>query len=180
MRHLRDHRKLGRNTAHRRALLRNLVQSLFISESGRIKTTVEKAKEARRVADRMITLGKKETVHARRIARRTIPDRKIIRRLFEDIAPTFADRPGGYTRVLRIGHRQGDNAEMAYLELVGIAEAAMKAKAADDGKAKKGPEKKAAKATKTKAKPAKSDSKKAAPKNAPVKKTTRTSSKKGG
>src|SRR5436190_8750712 len=127
MRHMVAHRKLGRTHTHRKALLRNLVRSLFTSGSGRIVTTVEKAKEARVGAEKMITLGKRETVHARGIAAKTLPSRAIIRTLFEDIAPKFADRKGGYTRILRLGPRPGDNAEMVYLELVGIAEAAQKA-----------------------------------------------------
>src|SRR5438552_4095011 len=138
MRHLRAHRKLGRTSSHRRALLRNLVTSLFIAESGAIRTTVEKAKEARRMAEKIITLGKREGVHARRLAGRYLADRSVIRRLFEDIAPKFADRNGGYTRVLKLGPRHGDNADLALLELVGIADAARKARATA-AKDKKGP-----------------------------------------
>jgi len=143
MRHGRGYRKLGRTKEHRRALLRNLVTSLFRSESGRITTTVEKAKEARRMAERMITLGKREGVHARRLVGRIVADRSVIRHLFEDIAPKFAERKGGYTRVLHLGPRRGDGADMAFLELVGIAEDAMKAKKAKaDAKGKEKKEKK--------------------------------------
>jgi large subunit ribosomal protein L17 len=127
MRHQRGQRKLGRTSSHRRALLRNLVSSLFVSPSGRITTTVEKAKEARPIAEKMITLGKREGIHARRLAARYISERSTVRKLFEDIAPKFADRKGGYTRILRLEPRPGDNADVALLELVGIAEAARKA-----------------------------------------------------
>jgi len=136
MRHRKAHRKLGRTSAHRRQLLRNLVSSLFLSESGRIRTTIEKAKEARPIAEKMITLGKREGVHARRLAARRLPDRAVVKRLFDDIAPKFVDRNGGYTRILRVGPRLGDNADLALLELVGIAEAARQAAKAK-GKADK-------------------------------------------
>ena len=147
MRHGRAHRKLGRTTAHRRSLLRNLVSSLFLSRSGRITTTVEKAKEARRIAEKMITLGKREGIHARRLAARFLPDRTVVKKLFDDIAPKFADRKGGYTRVLRVGPRPGDNADMALLELVGIADELRKVKAEKDEKKKGKAEKKEAEAT---------------------------------
>jgi len=138
-------------------LLRNLVTSLFTAEAGRIVTTLEKAKEARRMAEKMITLGKRESVHARRLARRFLPDREVVKKLFDDIAPHYAERQGGYTRVLRIGPRIGDNAEKALLELVGIAEQAQKAAREKESKKKgeketKGGDKEA-KAAKAEAKP---------------------------
>lgn len=161
MRHLKAHRRLGRNSAHRKALLRNLVLSLFVSKSGRIKTTVIKAKEARPLAEKLITLGKRESVHARRLARRVLPDRMVVKHLFDDIAPRYADRPGGYTRILRIGPRQGDNADMALLELVDIAEERQRA-AKESGGAdatKKGDD--AADTAAAEAKKAKAEAKKA-------------------
>lgn len=137
MRHGRSYRKLGRPSDHRIAMLRNLVESLFVSPSGRICTTVDRAKEARRWAEKMITLGKRESLHARRQAARVLRLRTTVRRLFDDVAPKFADRKGGYTRILRIGTRPGDSAEMAYLELVGIAEDVIKAKKASASTDKK-------------------------------------------
>src|SRR4029078_10517520 len=96
----------GRTSTHRLHLLRNLVTSLFLAESGRITTTVEKAKEARRMDEKMITLGKREGIHARRTAARFLPDRGVIRRLFDDIAPKFTTRNGGYKRGLRLAPPQ--------------------------------------------------------------------------
>ena len=116
MRHRKDHRKLGRNSAHRRALLRNLVTALF--EYERIETTVAKAKEARRVAERMITFGKKGDLAARRHVAAYVMRPAVVSKLFETIAPWYAERQGGYTRIIRIGPRPGDAAEMVYLELV--------------------------------------------------------------
>ncbi|HHX67038.1 MAG: 50S ribosomal protein L17 [Miniphocaeibacter sp.] len=109
-------RKLGRRTDHRSSLLRNQVQSLF--ENGKIETTVTRAKETRRVAEKMITLGKKGDLHSRRQALGYIYKDEIAHKLFEEIAPKYADRNGGYTRILKLGPRQGDNAEMCILELV--------------------------------------------------------------
>ncbi len=116
MRHRRDHRKLSRTSAHRRALLRNLVTALFQYE--RIETTVAKAKEARRLAERLITFAKRGDVAARRHVERFVTRPEVTRKLFERIAPWYAERAGGYTRVLRIGRRLGDAGETAYLELV--------------------------------------------------------------
>src|ERR1700736_6530368 len=99
MRHLKAGRKLGRNASHRLALMRNLARAL--SEHGRIITTVEKAKEARRYVEKLITLAKKGTLHARRLALSKLHDREIIDKLFKEIGPRFADRPGGYTRVIK-------------------------------------------------------------------------------
>src|SRR5687768_11796254 len=116
MRHLKQGRKLGRTSAHRKALLRNLATALF--EHERITTTEPKAKELRRVADKLVTLGKRGDLHARRQALQVIRSTDIVRKLFEDIAPRFAERKGGYTRVLRLGYRAGDAAAMAIIELV--------------------------------------------------------------
>ncbi len=109
-------RKLGRPTAHRRADLRGMVTSLL--EHGRIQTTFARAKETASLTERMITVGKQNTLAARRRALSFITKEDVVTKLFSDIAPSFADRNGGYTRVLRIGPRRGDNAEMAIVELV--------------------------------------------------------------
>lgn len=109
-------RKLGRRTDHRNAMLRNQVQSLF--ENGRIKTTVTRAKETRRVAEKMITLGKRGDLAARRQAMSYIYKDDVVAKLFEEIAPKYKEREGGYTRVLKLGPRRGDGSEMAILELV--------------------------------------------------------------
>lgn len=116
MRHRKDHRRLGRKSEHRRALLRNLVTALFQYE--RIETTVAKAKETRRFAERMITFGKKGDLAARRHVAAYILKPEIVAKLFTTIAPWYAERNGGYTRIVRIGHRLGDAGETAYLELV--------------------------------------------------------------
>jgi large subunit ribosomal protein L17 len=116
MRHLKQGRKLGRTTAHRRALLRNLATALL--EHERIVTTEPKAKELRRVADKLVTLGKRGDLHARRQALQVVRSNAVVRKLFNDIAPRFAERQGGYTRVLRLGYRPGDAAAMAVIELV--------------------------------------------------------------
>ena len=119
MRHRVAHRKLGRTTPHRIALLRNLATALFDKE--RIRTTLPKAKELRPFAERLITLAKRETnrLHARRLAARDIQEPAVVKKLFDTIGARFATRPGGYTRILRLGPRKGDGAEMAYIELVG-------------------------------------------------------------
>lgn len=109
-------RKLGRPTDHRDAMLRNLVTSLL--RSGRIETTVTRAKETKRMADKMITLGKRGDLHARRQALAYIYDEEVVKKLFDEIAPKYTERHGGYTRVLRVGPRRGDGAEIAILELV--------------------------------------------------------------
>ncbi len=110
------YRKLGRPTAHRKAMLRNLVTDLL--REGRISTTVTRAKEARRQAEKMITLAKRGDLHARRQALAYIYDEDVVTKLFEEIGPNYADRNGGYTRILKLGPRRGDCAEMAFLELV--------------------------------------------------------------
>jgi large subunit ribosomal protein L17 len=116
MRHLKQGRKLGRTSAHRRALLRNLATALL--EHERIVTTEPKAKELRRVADKLVTLGKRGDLHARRQALQVVRSNAVVHKLFNDIAPRFAGRQGGYTRVLRLGYRPGDAAAMAVIELV--------------------------------------------------------------
>lgn len=116
MRHAMTNRKLGRTSGHRKALFRNQLASLIQSE--RIITTLIKAKELRPIAEKAVTLGKKGTLHARRIAGRQIASDEILKKLFEDIAPRFADRNGGYTRIVKLGPRRGDGAEMAILEFV--------------------------------------------------------------
>ena len=109
-------RKLGRRTDHRKAMLRNQVTSLL--KHGRIETTVTRAKETQRMADKMITLGKKGDLHARRQVLAYVYDEDTVKKLFDEIAPNYSERNGGYTRVLKLGPRQGDGAEMAILELV--------------------------------------------------------------
>lgn len=116
MRHNVRGRKLNRTPAHRKMLYRNLVTSLFKHE--RIQTTVPKAKEARIVAEKLITMAKRGDLHARRNAARKVNEPAILQKLFEEIGPRYADRPGGYTRIMRLGPRKGDNAELAILELV--------------------------------------------------------------
>jgi large subunit ribosomal protein L17 len=118
MRHLKQGRKLGRTAAHRKALLRNLATALL--EHGRIITTEAKAKELRRVTDKLVTLGKRGDLHARRQALQVIRSNAVVRKLFDELAPRCAARNGGYTRVLRLGYRPGDAAAMAVIELVDI------------------------------------------------------------
>lgn len=110
------YRKLGRNTAHRKAMLRNLVTDLF--REGRIATTDTRAKEARRQAEKMITLAKRGDLHARRQVLAYVYDETVVAKLFDEIAPKYEERQGGYTRILKLGPRRGDNAEMVFLELV--------------------------------------------------------------
>ena len=125
-------RRLDRTTEHRTAMFRNLVTSLFRHE--RIVTTTPKAKEIKRFADRFITLAKEGTPHARRLANRDVRDVEVLNKLFETLGPRFKDRRGGYTRVVRVGRRTGDAAEMAMIELVERTPAA----AEGEEKAKKG------------------------------------------
>jgi large subunit ribosomal protein L17 len=117
MRHLNSGRKLGRNPSHRRATLRNLVTNLF--EHGRITTTLSRAKAARPVAEKIITLGKRDTLHSRRQAAAYLMTPATTKKLFGEIAPKFADRAGGYTRIIQAGVRVGDGAKVAILELIG-------------------------------------------------------------
>ncbi len=117
MRHLRSGSKLGKQPAHRRAVLRNLVTNLI--EKERIHTTILRAKATRPLAERMITLGKRDSLHARRQAAAFLMTPEATQKLFTDLAPRFADRPGGYTRIIRTGWRIGDGAELAILEFIG-------------------------------------------------------------
>jgi large subunit ribosomal protein L17 len=116
MRHRVRGRKLGRTTAHRKALFRNQLTALFTHD--RIVTTLAKAKELRPLAERMVTLAGTGTLPARRKVLTMVPDKEVVRRLFDEIAPRFTDRPGGYTRVMRLGRRRGDGAELAIIEFV--------------------------------------------------------------
>src|ERR1700689_3518511 len=117
MRHLVSGHKLGKQPAHRRAVLRNLVTNLI--EKERIQTTILRARAARPLAERMITLGKRDSLHARRQAAAFLTTPGATQKLFSDLAPRFADRPGGYTRIVRVGWRLGDGAELAILEFIG-------------------------------------------------------------
>jgi large subunit ribosomal protein L17 len=117
MRHRVAGKKLGRNTAHRVMMFRNMVTSLFDKE--RVRTTLDRAKAIRPIAERMITLGKRETLHARRQALAYVNDPAVVSKLFDTLAPRFSQRHGGYTRIIRLGFRDGDGAQMAYLELIG-------------------------------------------------------------
>jgi large subunit ribosomal protein L17 len=161
MKHRVAGRRLDRTTEHRTAMFKNMVTSLLRHE--RIVTTTPKAKELRRIADRVITLGKRGTHHARRQAHRSVRDVEVLDKLFGPIAQRFQSRPGGYTRLTRVARRVGDAAEMALLELTELApaEAAGKGKGEKAGKA---PEKKAEKAEK------KAPEKKAAAEKKPEKK----------
>ena len=116
MRHHRSGRKLGRDPAHRRALYANLAGALI--EHGRIKTTEAKAKAVKPIVEQMITLGRRGDLHARRQALSFLRSQDVVHTLFSDVGPRFAERPGGYTRIVKLGQRQGDAAEMVYLELV--------------------------------------------------------------
>jgi large subunit ribosomal protein L17 len=116
MRHKHGLRKLNRTSSHRLALLRNLSQALLREEA--IKTTLPKAKELRKVVERLITLGKKDSVANRRLAFARLRDRDLVTKLFNQLGPRFAERNGGYTRILKCGFRHGDNAPMAYMELL--------------------------------------------------------------
>ena len=109
-------RALSRTASHKRATLRNMATSLF--RHGRIETTTAKAKELRPYAERLITLAKRGDLHARRLAGRKISDRQALGKLFDEIGPRYADRPGGYTRIMKVGLRRGDAAEMSLIELV--------------------------------------------------------------
>ena len=116
MRHHQSGKKLGRDSAHRKALYANLAGALI--EHGRIKTTVTKAKAVKPLAEQMITLGRRGDLAARRQAISTLRSRDVVHQLFADVAPRFVDRPGGYTRIVKLGPRPGDSAPMVYLELV--------------------------------------------------------------
>lgn len=149
MRHLVDSRKLGRTTSHRLALFRNMLSSLILCD--RIETTLPKAKELRRWADWMVTLGKEGTLAARRRAVRYVQDDAALKKLFSNLAERFKTRKGGYTRIMRLGNRHGDNAPMAIIEYLS-AEIAPTADAAPKAAKKKAAPKVAKKATKAKSK----------------------------
>jgi large subunit ribosomal protein L17 len=204
MRHLKTGRKLGRTTAHRKALFRNMVTALIRRE--RIRTTLAKAKELRSHVEKTITLGKKGTLHAKRLARKTVVEKEAFSKLFGLLSERYAKRSGGYTRIIKIGNRRGDDAPMAFIELVDregeapATQAKTEKKAASKKAAAKKPEKKAeakpekekktekkaAKKTETKKKPAeakkadkkKTETKKAAPKKAAAKKPAKAAAKK--
>lgn len=151
MRHQVSGRKLGRTTSHREAMFRNMVVSLI--QHGRILTTLEKAKELRIIADKIVTLGKKDTLHARRVAFDRLRSREAVQKLFGTIAPAFKSRNGGYTRILKVGHRHGDGGTTAIIEylredvgLINLEEKQAKAEKAKP--AKKAAEPKAKKAAK--------------------------------
>lgn len=116
MRHRKKGRHLNRTAEHRRMMLRNMATSLF--RHGRIETTVAKAKELRRYAEPLITKARRGDLHARRTVARKIQDDEVLAKLFEEIGPRYAERPGGYTRVIKVGHRAGDAADVAIIELV--------------------------------------------------------------
>jgi large subunit ribosomal protein L17 len=135
MRHLNAGRKLSRNTSHRRALLRNLVTSFL--EHGRLMTTLPKAKEIRPLAEKMITLGKRDTLHARRQVQAYLLKETIAKKVFSTIAPKFAERNGGYSRIIKLGNRKGDGADVAIIELLGSELSERKAEAEAGAKPEK-------------------------------------------
>jgi large subunit ribosomal protein L17 len=184
MRHRIAGRKLGRTTAHRLATLRNLSGALI--EHERITTTLAKAKEVRRFTEKLVTVAKRETLHARRTALKQIPNRKAVAKLFDTLSARYASRPGGYTRILKLGPRRGDNAEMALIEFVAPEAPAAKGSDADSSAKKRKGEKsgdaagKTTKATKKKTtkkkavkKKAKSTGKKTAKKKTTKKKVAK-------
>jgi large subunit ribosomal protein L17 len=134
-RHANAGRKLSRNTSHRKALLDNLVRAVILNES--IRTTTPKAKEARKLVERVITKARKGTLAARRIVHKTVRDQAALARLFETLGPRFKERPGGYTRIIHVENRVGDNAPMSILELVEKSEKAEPEKKAAPDKAEK-------------------------------------------
>jgi len=116
MRHRKSGRQLNRNSSHRQAMFRNMTNSLFRHEL--IKTTLPKAKELRRIAEPLITMAKEDSVHKRRLAFARMRDKEMVAKLFTELGPRYRSRPGGYLRILKCGHRTGDNAPMAYVEMV--------------------------------------------------------------
>ncbi len=158
MRHKVGQRKLQRTTEHRRAMLRNMVTSLL--EHEKIRTTVPKAKEARPIAERMITLGKRGGLSNLRLAARTVSNKDILHKLFHTLNERYATRPGGYTRIVRLGFRNGDAAEMAMIELLDRPEVKADAETEGEGEGKKAQASKAAPATDEKPKKAKTPKKK--------------------
>lgn len=186
MRHLKSGRKLGRTSAHRKALFRNMVTALIRRE--RIQTTLAKAKELRSHAEKTITLGKKGTLHAKRLARKMVVEKEAFIKLFGPLSERYAKRAGGYTRIIKIGHRLGDDAPMAFIELVDReSEApAVKDKAEKKAAPKKATAKKPEKKAETKQKPAEAkkedkkntETKKADPKKTAAKKPAKAAPKK--
>jgi large subunit ribosomal protein L17 len=176
MRHRVAHRKLGRTTEHRMALLRNLAASLISHE--RIRTTAVKAKELRPFVEKLVTLGKRDSLHARRRALAILPQKATVKKLFGEISPRFSARPGGYTRILKLGPRQGDGALMAFIEFVDYRFEGAEAPALSVKE--KPTEKKPAEAAEAEAKPEaaakKKPAKKASKKNTSTKKTTESAS----
>ena len=152
MRHLKSGRKLGRNPSHRWALMRNLITCLLREE--RIQTTDPKAKEVRRWTDRVITLGKQGSLHARRQVLAIVQDKTIVRKLFDTLAPRFKDRPGGYTRIVKIGRRHGDAAAISLIELIATEEAGSDTKKASRRSRRAAPKQASSKAKGRDAKPA--------------------------
>jgi large subunit ribosomal protein L17 len=168
MRHLKSGRKLGRTTAHRKALFRNMVTALIRRE--RIRTTLAKAKELRSHVEKTITLGKKGTLHAKRLARKVVTEKDVFLKLFGPLSERYAQRNGGYTRIIKIGNRLGDDAPMAFIELVdreGEAPA-RKEKAAKKAAPKKDTAKKVDKKAKAKPEKEKKEAKKTETKKKPV------------
>jgi large subunit ribosomal protein L17 len=167
MRHRSAHRKLGRKTEHRISLLRNLAASLI--SHGRIRTTEAKAKELRPFVEKLVTLGKRDSLHARRRALSILPRRDVVTKLFGDVSPRFSERPGGYTRILKLAHRQGDGASMAFIQFVDykFEGAAAGAPGKPEKEAKKKPDKEVkeakAKSEETESEAPKAKAKKAAP-----------------
>src|SRR3954471_21144490 len=136
MRHQNAGRKLSRNTSHRRALLRNMVTSFL--EHGRLMTTLPKAKEIRPLAEKMITLGKQDSLHARRQVQAYLLKEAIAKKVFDSIAPKFAGRKGGYSRIIKLGNRKGDGADLAVIELLGSELEVKKAERAAQAETKQG------------------------------------------
>ena len=130
MRHRKKTLHLGRTASHRKAMFKNMVTSLLREE--RVETTVVKAKECRRVAERLITFAKRGDLHARRQVQRVVKDNDVLKKLFDELGPRYKERPGGYTRILKTGFRNGDNAPMSILELVESDVVAAKAEKSDD------------------------------------------------
>ncbi len=179
MRHAVKGRKLGRTTSHREALFRNQLQSLVDKE--KIVTTLPKAKELRPIAEKVITRGKHGTLHDRRWVLRWVLKRDLVKKVFDEIAPRFTERPGGYLRIVKLGPRQGDGAEMAVLELVERSEAAAPEPASEEKKPKKkaAPKKAAPKKAAPKKEP-KAKAETAKPKREPKKEAKKVSTKKEG
>jgi large subunit ribosomal protein L17 len=134
MRHRNAHRKLSRNSSHRRAMLRNLVTDFL--DHGRLMTTLPKAKEVRPLAEKMITLGKRDNLHARRQLYAYLLREAVAKKVFETIAPRFSDRKGGYSRIIKLGNRKGDGADLAIIELLGSELEVKKAEKAEKAKEK--------------------------------------------